>query len=187
MSRPEQILARLHALADQWDTDRADFDRQARAWHEKGNELLKGTSSGRVRQLADCAADLRNLANDLLPKQVVTVELPPGLPLINANKRIFRYQLNEMTQAIREAAKLLAGPVPAMKRAHIVCEIRPPDRRRRDVHNLYPSAKAAVDGLVDAGVLPDDSDRYLIGPDMRAGDVEPGGRLVLHITELEAR
>jgi hypothetical protein len=47
------------------------------------------------------------------------------------------------------------------------------------------SAKAAVDGLVDAGVLTDDSDEYLTGPDMRPGPVEKSGRLVLHITELE--
>ena len=62
---PADILARLHTLADQWDTDRPDFERQARAWCEQGNELLEGIATGRVRQLADCAADLRNLANDL--------------------------------------------------------------------------------------------------------------------------
>ena len=36
------------------------------------------------------------------------------------------------------------------------------DRRRRsDVGNVYPAAKAAIDGLVDAGVIPDDNDRYV--------------------------
>lgn len=116
-----------------------------------------------------------------------TVELPPGLPLLNANRRVHWRVRHERTKAIREAAYLLAqGQVPPLARAHVVGEYRPPDRRRRDVANLYPSFKAAIDGaLVDAGVLPDDSDRYLIGPDMRCGDVEPGGRLVLHITELE--
>lgn len=114
------------------------------------------------------------------------VELPAGLPLLNANRRVHWRVRHERTKAIREAAYLLArGQVPALTRAQVIAEYRPPDRRRRDVHNLYPSAKAAVDGLVDAGVLPDDSDRYLIGPDMRCGDVEPKGQLVLHITELE--
>lgn len=116
-----------------------------------------------------------------------TVQLPAGIELLNANRRIHWRRRAEITKAIREATHLLAcGSVPRLQRAQIVAEYRPPDRRRRDVHNLYPSAKAAVDGLVDAGVLPDDSDRYLIGPDMRCGDVEPAGRLVLHITELEA-
>ena len=47
-------------------------------------------------------------------------------------------------------------------------EVRFPDKRRRDVHNLLPHlGKPLVDGIVDAEVLPDDSDEYLIGPDMR--------------------
>jgi crossover junction endodeoxyribonuclease RusA len=116
-----------------------------------------------------------------------TVELPAGLPLLNANRRQHHFVKARLTKAIRDAAHIfaLADRIPGLKRAHIVVEYRPPDRRHRDVHNLYPSAKAAVDGLVDAGVLPDDSDEYLTGPDMRPGDVTPGGQLVLHITELE--
>ena len=39
-----------------------------------------------------------------------------------------------------------------------------PDRRRRDRHNLAPTVKAMMDGLIDAGLLPDDADRYLDGP-----------------------
>ena len=30
-----------------------------------------------------------------------------------------------------------------------------------------PTAKAVVDGLVDAGVLPDDDAKHLLGPDLR--------------------
>ncbi|GAA3455912.1 hypothetical protein GCM10018962_77460 [Dactylosporangium matsuzakiense] len=41
---------------------------------------------------------------------------------------------------------------------------------RRDPGNWYPSAKAAVDGFRDAGVLIDDSAAYVIGPDMRMGE-----------------
>lgn len=120
------------------------------------------------------------------PPRTWTVELPPGLPLLNANRRVHWRKRAELTKTIREAAYLLAqGNVPALQRARIVVEYRPPDRRRRDAGNLAPSAKAAVDGLVDAGVLPDDSDDYLIGPDMRRGDVTPQGQLILHITELE--
>lgn len=35
-------------------------------------------------------------------------------------------------------------------------EYLPRDRRRRDPSNLMPTQKAVVDGLVDAGVVPDD-------------------------------
>lgn len=116
-----------------------------------------------------------------------TVELPAGLPLLNANKRAHWSVRRDRTKAIRAAAWAQARKtgVPRLDRAHIVCEYRPPDRRRRDVANWAPSAKAAVDGVVDAGVLADDSDEYLIGPDMRIGDVIKGGQLVLHVTELE--
>lgn len=116
-----------------------------------------------------------------------TVELPPGLPLLNANRRVHWRIRHERTKAIRLAAYYAAlRAVPALQRAHVIAEYRPPDRRRRDVANLYPSFKAAIDGaLVDTGVLPDDSDEYLVGPDMRIGDVTPKGQLVLHITELE--
>lgn len=117
-----------------------------------------------------------------------TVELPAGLPLLNANDRVHWRVRRDRTKAIRQAAYLTARMtlIPTLERAHVVGEYRPPDRRRRDVANLYPSFKAAIDGaLVDARVLPDDSDAYLVGPDMRIGPVHPGGRLVLHITELE--
>lgn len=116
-----------------------------------------------------------------------SVALPAGLTLLNANRRMHWARRAELTRNIRAAsfACVKSAKVPRLRRAQIVVEFRPPDRRRRDVHNLYPSAKAAIDGLVDAGVLPDDSDRYLVGPDMRAGEVAPLARLVLHITELE--
>lgn len=116
-----------------------------------------------------------------------TVELPAGEALLNANRRIHHHARARLTRNLRGIAYwcVREAKVPHLERAHIVVEYRPPDRRRRDVHNLFPSAKAAVDGVVDAGVLTDDSDAYLIGPDMRLGAVEPGGRLVIHITELE--
>lgn len=117
-----------------------------------------------------------------------TVELPPGLPLLNANRRVHWRIRHERTRGIRWATRLIANEaeIPALQRAHIIGEFRPPDRRRRDIANMYPSFKAAVDGLVDARVLPDDSDEHLVGPDMRVGPVVPGGQIVLHITALEA-
>lgn len=116
-----------------------------------------------------------------------TVSLPAGMALMNANKRIHWSKRSALTKDIRTVAGwyVIEAEVPHLERAHVVVEYRPPDKRRRDVHNLFPSAKAAIDGVVDAGVLTDDSDAYLIGPDMRLGTVEKLGRLVLHITELE--
>lgn len=36
-----------------------------------------------------------------------------------------------------------------------------PDRRRADVAGVSPAVKAALDGIVDAGVIPDDTDVYV--------------------------
>ena len=51
-----------------------------------------------------------------------------------------------------------------LTRARVEFEFAYPDRRRRDRHNLAPTVKAMMDGLIDAGLLPDDADRYLDGP-----------------------
>lgn len=178
MTAPDRLIL----LAVRWETWATEASTLAGLMDDEGaREVLRAKAEQRIED----ATDLRNLAADTAPV-TCTVQLPAGLALVNANKRMHRMRQAELTRGIREAAAVLAAGVPAMRRAHIIAEYRPPDRRRRDVHNLYPSAKAAVDGLVDVGVLPDDSDRYLIGPDMRCGDVEPAGRLVLHITELEA-
>jgi hypothetical protein len=48
------------------------------------------------------------------------------------------------------------------------------------VGNYYPTAKAILDGLVDAGVLPDDNDDHVTGPDMRR--TRPNGPLQVTIT-----
>lgn len=59
-----------------------------------------------------------------------------------------------------------------------------PRRGRYDPGNLYPVGKAAVDGLVDSGILVDDDWKHLDGPDMRHGGIGPA-RLVLVIEPAE--
>ena len=54
-----------------------------------------------------------------------------------------------------------------MQRAHLTVYIAAPTARRRDAANLHPTVKALLDGMVAYGVLPDDSDAYLVGPDLR--------------------
>ena len=121
------------------------------------------------------------------PPRTWVIELPSGLELLNANDRDGHWaRRKRVTEALRAAAGWLARKqqVPPMRRAHVLAVYEPPDRRRRDPANLYPSVKACVDGLVDAGVLPDDDATHLDGPDMRLGPTHPRGRIVLHITEV---
>lgn len=117
------------------------------------------------------------------------LEMPAGMELLNANHRQHWSARARVTKDLRWAAYVLAkkARIPRLARAHVECIYEPPPARAvRDVGNLAPSAKACVDGAIgDAGVLPEDSDRYLVGPDMRRGDIHPQGRLVLLVTELE--
>ncbi|MSS45314.1 hypothetical protein FYJ43_04480 [Cutibacterium sp. WCA-380-WT-3A] len=47
---------------------------------------------------------------------------------------------------------------------------------RADPANAYPTVKALIDGMTDAGVWPDDDSQHVIGPDMRrATDPSPKG------------
>lgn len=96
-----------------------------------------------------------------------------------------------LTDAWRKAGAWQAAQakVPHLERVHVMAEFRFRDNRRRDPANWYPTVKAAVDGLVDAGVIDDDSPRYLLGPDMRLGPPMHGSRdykglLMLHLFAL---
>ena len=126
-----------------------------------------------------------------------TIALPAGLKLINANHRLHYRQKGERTARLRAAAmeavsecpalmKALAAakPEPLFQRAHILGVVHPGSRRRADPANLYPSFKAAVDGLVDAGLFDDDDHTRVVGPDMRLGPVVKGGQIVLVVRGL---
>lgn len=133
------------------------------------------------------------------PARRFTVALPAGLTLINSNQRLHFREKAKRTARIRAtameavtedrplmAALAAAKPDVLFQRAHILGVIHPATRRRADPANLYPSFKAAVDGLVDAGVLEDDDHTRVLGPDMRLGHVVKGAQLVLHLRELAA-
>lgn len=62
---PAEIAARLHDLADRMDADRAGHEHWEKHWRARRDGLREGLSAGRVRQLADDAVALRNLASDL--------------------------------------------------------------------------------------------------------------------------
>ncbi|MGJ5895121.1 hypothetical protein ACSCBZ_24675 [Streptomyces niveiscabiei] len=126
------------------------------------------------------------------------ITLPAGLHLLNANQRLHYKRRGEYTAKLRAAAMeavsecpalmgalTAAGPEPLFQRAHILGVLHPTDRSRRDPANWYPSFKAAVDGLVDAGLFEDDDHTRVVGPDMRLGPVVKRGQLVLVVRGLE--
>lgn len=121
---------------------------------------------------------------------VYTIALPVGLPLLNANRsrREHWAVVRRTARDIRQAAFVVARSqrIPTLERAHVVYVIHPaPQARRRDPANWAESAKAAVDGCVDAGIFMDDDASHVVGPDPRLGESVKGSRLVLLITPLD--
>lgn len=101
-----------------------------------------------------------------------TVTIPVDLKLeaLSANGRVHWSVRKARTKVLRDKAHIatISAGIPPMSRAHLVVTVAWPDRRRRDVANLSPTFKALIDGFVqDAGLLPDDDDTHLIGPDLR--------------------
>ncbi|MFJ2733714.1 hypothetical protein [Streptomyces sp. NPDC087317] len=126
------------------------------------------------------------------------IPLRRGLKLLNSNQRLHYRRRAEYTSKIREAAMeavsecpalmaalAAAKPDPLFARAHVLGVLHPPTDGRRDPANWYPTFKAAVDGIVDAGLLEDDDHTRLLGPDMRLGEKRKGGQIVLVVRGLE--
>lgn len=116
-----------------------------------------------------------------------TVTIPAPAPWLSANQRRDLRRQTPDRRAWRDAGLVHAKRVdlPKLQHVHMVAVLRFTDKRRRDPHNYYPTLKALVDGLVDYGLIPDDSHEYLVGPDVRYGPQAPGkgyGEVVLTIT-----
>jgi hypothetical protein len=120
------------------------------------------------------------------------VELPVGMRLLNANERLHHRPKGDITRALRQAAAKAvaecpalsaaleaARPGPAFQRVHVLGVLRPATKGRRDPANWYPTFKAMLDGVVDAGVLEDDDHTRVDGPDMRLGRKVKQGQAVL--------
>ena len=106
---------------------------------------------------------------------------------INSNERTHWAVRAEKTRAWRLVAKIAAqnaGLPKGLERAHITCTIHKTTNRSYDAGNLSPTAKAIVDGLVsDYQLLPDDSNAYLTGPDMRHGEKQDQAGITITIKE----
>jgi crossover junction endodeoxyribonuclease RusA len=109
--------------------------------------------------------------------------LAGGLPWITENMRLFWRVKAQRTKGWRLATFLHATKenLPRIEKARIICELRFCDKRIRDANNWSPTAKACVDGLVDAGVFDNDDHSRVIGPDMRMGPVVPTAWRGVHL------
>lgn len=125
------------------------------------------------------------------------LEFPPGTLLLTANGRSSknavsagnRWRKREVTASLRDMGCRLAKNqgIPRLERVRIRALYFPPDKRRRDAPNLlFHSSKAAIDGIVDAGVLADDADKYVLSLELApGGHIVRGGQMVIEIIEVD--
>jgi len=108
-----------------------------------------------------------------------TITVPKIGKYMSANDRPNRWAKAAQTKTWREAAffairkqECIEGDAPRLGLdglVRITATVHITDKRRREVSNLFPTFKACIDGFVDAGVLADDSDAHVVGPDPRRG------------------
>lgn len=81
---------------------------------------------------------------------------------MNLNQTLHMRVKSKRIAQIREAARdaVTAAGVPPLERFTAELHFIPKNRARRDPENWTPTSKAIVDGIVLAGVAPDDSPEY---------------------------
>lgn len=110
---------------------------------------------------------------------------------MNHERRMHYQRRAKLVRNIRaEVAAAAADIEPFTGRVKVAARFQWADKRRRDTSNLFPTLKAAVDGLTDAGVLPNgDDDRHVadtaIGVELPPNPALKGyARMVLTIEEV---
>ena len=102
----------------------------------------------------------------------LTFDIPNNL-FMNANGRLHHYQRANMTKQLRELAywkaKAARGKGLGEPPYHVTCIIELDTARRFDPPNAYPTIKALVDGMTDAGVWTDDNSDVIEAMTFRRG------------------
>jgi len=97
---------------------------------------------------------------------IVTLELPPINPKLHSHNtghwRTKAAAVKELRRlAERKTCKLLPPNFDTWPAAIVDYLFVVPTRHRRDFANMIQSQKAAIDGVVDAGLIPDDDWQHL--------------------------
>jgi crossover junction endodeoxyribonuclease RusA len=118
-----------------------------------------------------------------------TIDLPYTAPPLSLNgARGNHYARARKVKQVRAEARWLAvrAKIPPLRRCVIELHYAPRDSRRRDALNLVATLKPIEDGIVDAGVVPDDTAEF-VEPTVPVIDPPTGGpgRLYVIVRELE--
>lgn len=83
-------------------------------------------------------------------------------PPLSMNHRLHRMQEAKVTAMVRSEAARAFALFPPVARVEVTMTWTVKDRRRRDDENPVATLKALCDGLVDAGVVPDDTNEFMV-------------------------
>lgn len=88
-----------------------------------------------------------------------TIDLGFERPPLTSNQRHHWTTKAALTKKVRAATSWRArsAKIPALGKCEVTLTWYVTDGRRRDADNLVPTLKAACDGLVDAGIVTDDT------------------------------
>lgn len=125
-----------------------------------------------------------------MAEYTLSINCPPTIRkvrwgLLSQNVRCHWTVRREVTRWWRQAAATTAtqAQLPKLGKVHVTVTFHKNTNRRYDVANLYPVVKACLDGVTDV-LLVDDSNEYVVGPDMRAGEKSTTPHVVIRIREL---
>ena len=93
------------------------------------------------------------------------ISLPWTTPPLHANQRLHWAARARLTRTVRDVTATLVRQcvVISVERCEVTLFWAPATRRRRDGQdNIVPTLKACCDGIVDAGVVPDDTQEVMV-------------------------
>lgn len=105
----------------------------------------------------------------------IIIDIPDTHPLLSINKLMSEHwrTRQKSSKYWRQAGYESVKDSPPLE-PPVTCDvyIYRPRAGRYDPGNYYPTAKAIIDGMVDAGILPDDSFEYLDGAHLHHGGTD---------------
>lgn len=99
-----------------------------------------------------------------------TLELPWERPPLSANRSLHWAEKARITKRIRNEigwrvkAAINSGKLVRANKVRVQLRYIPKTNRTRDTDNLYPTLKAICDGIIDAGLVHDDSPEFMDKP-----------------------
>lgn len=112
--------------------------------------------------------------------------LPYDKPPLSLNDRGqtpgSRARRSAIAAQIKADVTKLARNIGSHDWVHVRLHYRPKDRRRRDADNLVATLKPCLDGLVAAGVIPDDTPAHLDWSAPRIHEPTPDRKPLLWLT-----